>query len=673
MSPLDNLGLYGNFTLCDRDIIAGLNANFQLLDNLVQLAVTGIVAELPMSPEIGDKYILSTDKTINLWNGTEWVTYPAQEGYIGFNKDDGFIYFFDGTDWLPLPAELIFFDNTGTSITSDNLQGAILELIALVEGLPVSGLANVGTGAEVFKDIVSSTANFRTLTSEGLLEVTEETDEIKIGVNVKEIKEGDLLTLKTSILSISALGIANLPSTDTWEIAADGNGNLVAIVTNVSSSLVAISSDNGATWSAGGTIPSQGWRSIAYTEGVFVIVSIDGTNRIYRSLDNGVTWSISTSFAINYVRVTANGGVFIAQVQSSSTYYRSTNLGVSWSSIAITPTDTGNFHPLFEDKFIRNDTDGRCDIYDLNFNLIRQRNIGFTNADFATGNGVIMAVNSTNVKVSYDEGLSWEDITFRTPSLSSRQEVAYGNGVWLICCFSGAGFRTAYSTDNGNTWTNLDSTVTYSWLTVTYSQGRFLITDQTSNFLGYFDFFVKKELGKVERKTIDNILPFAVLEREDVQGGATGILNAGDAGPASAGANNQRILNKINGYKNDFVTLNTTTGEFTFTRSGKYEFVFTQSFNRTAETASYIAPASLAFRISGNTQINLSTTAAAVFSRTTVVSPNIVRNVTASESFFLYNFIGSKSGGNACYGEVFTATGTPSSFASVKITRLGDI
>lgn len=180
MSPLTNLGLYGNFTLCDKDIIQGLNANFQLLDNLVQLAVTGFVTELPDSPDEGDKYILP-DGTINLWNGSAWITYPAQEGYIGYNKDDGFIYFYDGTGWRPLPAELIFFDNTGTTITSNNLQGAILELIAMVEGLPVSGIDNVGSGAEVYKDTTSGTANLRTLVAESSAKVTQQTNEILIG------------------------------------------------------------------------------------------------------------------------------------------------------------------------------------------------------------------------------------------------------------------------------------------------------------------------------------------------------------------------------------------------------------------------------------------------------------------------------------------------------------
>lgn len=127
-SPLTNLGLYGDFEICDKDIIQNLNANFQLLDNLVQLSFDGIVPVLPSSPNDGDKYILSTDGSVNLWDGSQWITYQAQEGYIGYNKADSLIYIFDGIDWISFSGENISFDNTGTGLTATNLQAAIVEL-----------------------------------------------------------------------------------------------------------------------------------------------------------------------------------------------------------------------------------------------------------------------------------------------------------------------------------------------------------------------------------------------------------------------------------------------------------------------------------------------------------------------------------------------------------------
>lgn len=98
--PLVNQGLIGHFSVCDKDIISGLNANFLLLDTIVQLAADEIVSELPSSPNEGDRYILSTDKTLNTWDGTQWITYPANMGYIAYVRNENTLYVYDGSDWV---------------------------------------------------------------------------------------------------------------------------------------------------------------------------------------------------------------------------------------------------------------------------------------------------------------------------------------------------------------------------------------------------------------------------------------------------------------------------------------------------------------------------------------------------------------------------------------------
>jgi len=161
--PLTNLGLIGDFDICDKDIIAGLNFDFQMLDNLVQLSFNSILGALPGSPNEGDKYILTTDDSINLWNGSAWITYPAQEGYIGFNKDDSRLYLYDGTDWIQLPIGV----------------------------LPVSSVSNVGAGAEVYKEVISGDVRLRTITGSANVTITENTNEINIEANFSVI--GNLL------------------------------------------------------------------------------------------------------------------------------------------------------------------------------------------------------------------------------------------------------------------------------------------------------------------------------------------------------------------------------------------------------------------------------------------------------------------------------------------------
>ena len=118
--PLTNLGLYGEFDPCDKDIVQRLNFNFEFLDNVVQLSVIDIVDELPDSPLAGDRYILSTDKLIYYYNGEEWVPRNPQVGYIALNRDEGMMYHYNGTDWVIVATEGISDHGALTGLADDD-------------------------------------------------------------------------------------------------------------------------------------------------------------------------------------------------------------------------------------------------------------------------------------------------------------------------------------------------------------------------------------------------------------------------------------------------------------------------------------------------------------------------------------------------------------------------
>lgn len=109
-----NLGLFGQFELCEEGIIAALNKNFLLLDALVQASVVDMVASLPLSPADGDLYILTTNDHLMLWDGLAWIDLTPQEGYMVWVEDENHYYFYDGTDWV------ISGDVTGPSFSTDN-------------------------------------------------------------------------------------------------------------------------------------------------------------------------------------------------------------------------------------------------------------------------------------------------------------------------------------------------------------------------------------------------------------------------------------------------------------------------------------------------------------------------------------------------------------------------
>lgn len=126
--PLPNTGLIGEFDLCDKDIIQGLNKNFSILDRIVQLTIQDFVddeASLPASPVEGQSYIQEDTNAIRTWNGTEWLMYPAVQGFEGYIVAEDTYYYFNGTEWtksggvVEIPEnEIPFGDVGGEGLTS---------------------------------------------------------------------------------------------------------------------------------------------------------------------------------------------------------------------------------------------------------------------------------------------------------------------------------------------------------------------------------------------------------------------------------------------------------------------------------------------------------------------------------------------------------------------------
>jgi hypothetical protein len=70
--------------------------------------------------------------------------------------------------------------------------------------------------------------------------------------------------------------------------------------------------DNGVTWTAVAAAEANAWFSVAYGNGVWVAVSLDGTNRVMTSPD-GVTWTSRAAAEANaWISVAYGDGVWVA-------------------------------------------------------------------------------------------------------------------------------------------------------------------------------------------------------------------------------------------------------------------------------------------------------------------------------------------------------------------------
>jgi hypothetical protein len=117
-------------------------------------------------------------------------------------------------------------------------------------------------------------------------------------------------------------------------------GQGVWIVVSSLLNTTAYSADGGVTWTAGGTLPtSSAWSGLVYGANKFVVVASDGAVNPVWSVDKGVTWSSTGSSGYigsgTTTRVTYGQGVFLV-TQSSSNNMSSSEDGIVWTTRAIT-------------------------------------------------------------------------------------------------------------------------------------------------------------------------------------------------------------------------------------------------------------------------------------------------------------------------------------------------
>lgn len=121
-----------------------------------------------------------------------------------------------------------------------------------------------------------------------------------------------------------------LPSSQTWQPIAFGNGVFVVIAQNTS---VAATSADGITWTQRTLPATASWNWVTYGVDRFVAVGT-GTNAIF-STDNGVTWTTATTPPASgtWNKVTYGNGLFLAVAgQASSTMASTSPDGITWTA-----------------------------------------------------------------------------------------------------------------------------------------------------------------------------------------------------------------------------------------------------------------------------------------------------------------------------------------------------
>jgi len=116
-----------------------LMAQWRGLDALVQSAVVSVINDPPVSPADGVVYIVGDTPTgawvdhendVARWSGKEeaWEFYTPKAGWLVHDADTSRPLWFDGSDWLPLNAQMIHVVDAGGNFAGDTLEEVLAEI-----------------------------------------------------------------------------------------------------------------------------------------------------------------------------------------------------------------------------------------------------------------------------------------------------------------------------------------------------------------------------------------------------------------------------------------------------------------------------------------------------------------------------------------------------------------
>lgn len=315
-----NIGMFGNFELCEEGIIAALNKNFLLLDALVQAKIVDQVAVLPGSPADGEAYILTTNDNIMIWNGLDWVEVVPEAGYMAWINDLNDFYYFNGTDWIIFPKTLGDVVANGTStdnalVRYDGATGKVIQnsLAILSDAGSLSGLINVistlvsldlfSVKQQIVTGITGADQTIPSLTAVNI-KVQSNADSIadiadptpgsydRMHVLINDRSSGDIIVRNN----------ANIVTGTGADIVIKNKSSIFIIYDNVTSTWNVVNGNYNlpAPGTVGNLLTSNGtvWQSSA--------PSLSSTPTIQRFTSGSGTYT--TPVGVRYIKVTAIGG-----------------------------------------------------------------------------------------------------------------------------------------------------------------------------------------------------------------------------------------------------------------------------------------------------------------------------------------------------------------------------
>jgi len=285
-----------------------------------------------------------------------------------------------------------------------------------------------------------------------------------------------------------------------WEDIIYANNKFVAIASEGQYSVV--TSNNGLNWEYSIVPQKNKWKSITFGNGLFIVVGINGTNQIMSS-NNGIYWNaISTPnfLPLTKVKYIANpdNSFFMAISENDILELSSTTEdvkayskafvsqdGITWVNKNISQEKKWNIINYENGRFIALANYGKFRLltttdtniwpsYELiNSDIDSQNWVSLT---YGSGYHMAISKNGTNRFIRSNSGITWES---KNIGNNDWTKITVGGGITVIVAKSGTN-RIKFSSNNGETWTDITSQDTKSLEDIIYANNKwYLISSST--------------------------------------------------------------------------------------------------------------------------------------------------------------------------------------------------
>jgi hypothetical protein len=263
-------------------------------------------------------------------------------------------------------------------------------------------------------------------------------------------------------------------STASFSNIAYGNSYFIAI----GGASVVYRTQDGVTWSAGGTTNLHAGGPIAFGNSVFIagspFLSL-GSFCLARSSD-GITWTNPTiNSQIGVYSIAYGNGRWVAVGDTDQMSYSertsavSTDNGLTWTSTVHSSFGYGTFRHVFyaNGSFIAADTSSIWKSTD-GVTWTQLSSISDLITGFSFGNQKFVALGFYGSIYVSEDAISWTKV--RNDDLDQWLSVVFGNGFFTAFSNSADGQDVLYSLD-GTNWIPVSGTPLYSWLNAAYGDG----------------------------------------------------------------------------------------------------------------------------------------------------------------------------------------------------------